>query len=348
MGSLVDPSRPAPAVPVSRTGTGLGRARALGALAQVGIPATGLRRVASVTNEVWLTDDYVVRVNRDASMRLRREAVLSNVLPDGVGYPGVVQYGGEPGSDWLVMPRVPGLPLSRSWPTMSEETRRRAVREVVERLRLVHETPCPRLDGLHDAPQLLDPAELGRHAVGRLLEALQRAGRLPHVDAGIMVEAAELVRDLADVLDPFDEQSIVHGDLTFENVLWDGEKVTAILDFEFARPGPPDLDLDVLLRFAALPHLHVAPDYEDQTKAEDYQQVPWWLAEDYPELFAHDRQFDRVRLYSLAWDVRELLAFPPLGSQRSLHPFHPYRRIIRVLRGTSYLDKFNGKVVLDY
>lgn len=348
MGSAVDPSRLPPVVPLSRTGTGLGRARALSALGQVGIPATNLHRVPSVTNEVWLTDDYVVRVNRDASMRLRREAVLSNVLPDGVQYPGVVQYGGEPGSDWLILPRVPGRPLSRWWPTMTEDDRRSAVRQVADRLRLVHATPCPRLDGLHDVPQLLDPAERGSHAVGRLLDALRRASSLPHVDAGIMSEASGFVLELADVLDPFDQKTLVHGDLTFENVLWDGEKVTAILDFEFARPGPPDLDLDVLLRFAALPHLHVAPDYEDQTRAEDYEALPWWLAEDYPELFAHPRQFDRTRLYSLAWDVREMLAYPPLGSQRSLHPFHPYRRIIRVLRGTSYLDKFNGKVVLEY
>lgn len=348
MRCLVDPSRPAPAVPLSRAGTGLGRARALAALAQVGISAQGLERVPSVTNEVWLTAEYVVRVNRDASMRLRREAVLSNVLPDGVGYPGVVQYGGEPGSDWLIMPRVPGRPLSRWWPTMSEGRRREAVRQIADRLRLVHETGCPRLDGLHDAPQLLDPAEHGVHAVGRLLDAMQRAGRLPHVDAGIMAEAAGLVCDLAPALDPFDQQTIVHGDLTFENVLWDGERVTALLDFEFARPGPPDLDLDVLLRFAALPSLHVASDYEDQTRSEDYESVPWWLAEDYPELFAHERQFDRVRIYSLAWDVRELLAFPPLGSQRSLHPHHPYRRLVKVLRGTSYLDRFNGKTVIEY
>lgn len=344
----MDNSRPLPAVHVSRAGTGLGRARALQALAQVGIAAREVERVPSVTNEVWLTDEYVVRVNRDASMRLRREAVLSSVLPDGVGYPGVIQYGGEHGNDWLIMPRLPGRPLSRWWPTMSEQRRRDAVRQIAERLRLVHQTPCPRLDGLHDVPQLLDPADRGRHAVARLLEALDKAGRLPKVDAGIMVEAADLVRGLAPALDPFDHQTIVHGDLTFENVLWDGERVTAILDFEFARPGPPDLDLDVILRFSALPSLHVAPDYEAETRAEDYEKLPWWLAEDYPELFANPRQFDRVRIYSLAWDVRELLLFPPMASRQALHPHHPYQRIIRVLRGTSYLDRFNGKVVIEY
>ncbi|MEZ5204104.1 MAG: aminoglycoside phosphotransferase family protein [Acidimicrobiales bacterium] len=248
--------------------TGLGRARALGALAAVGLPAFNLERADSVTNEVWLTDDYVVRVNRDASLRLHREAVLSQVLPDEVGYPTLIQHGGETGSDWLVVTRLPGVPLSRAWPEMSVASRREAVRQVATRLRAVHATRCPRLEGLHDVPQLLDPAPTGSQAVQRLLNQLQRAATWPNVDPGLMADAIELVSSTAAALDPFDVPTIVHGDLSFENMLWDGAKVTALLDFEFARPGPPDLDLDVLMRFCALPHLHVPLEYEARTPRE--------------------------------------------------------------------------------
>lgn len=289
-----------------------------------------------------------MRVNRDASLRLHREAVLSQVLPEEVGYPQLIQHGGEIGSDWLVVKRLPGVPLSRAWPTMTLGQRREAVRQVAERLRIVHQTPCPRLDGLHDVPQLLDPAPSGSEAVQRLLNAIERAASLPHVDRSLLADASALVRSTASALDPFDAPTIVHGDLTFENILWDGAEVTALLDFEYARPGPPDLDLDVLLRFTALPHLHVAPDYEHLTKAADYEDVPWWFAEDYPELFADPRQLDRVRLYSLAWDVRELLEFPPQEALSRLHKHHPYQRLSQVLRGTHYLDRFNGEASVHY
>jgi len=328
--------------------TGLGRARALAALRAVGVPSTGLVRADSVTNEVWLTTDYAVRINRDASLRLHREAVLSQILPDEVGYPDLIQHGGEVGSDWLVAQRLPGIPLSRAWPTLGVDQRREAVRQVADRLRAVHETVCPRLEGLHDVPQLLDPAPTGSQAVGRLLDGLDKAAKLPNVDASLMRDARDVVLVTASALDPFDVPTIVHGDLTFENILWDDGQVVALLDFEYARPGPPDLDLDVLLRFCALPHLHVAPDYEHLTKAEDYADVPWWLAEDYPELFAHPRQFERVRLYSLAWDVNELLEFPPQEPLTRLHKHHPYQRLSQVLRGTHYLDRFNGDPSLHY
>lgn len=330
------------------TGTGLGRARAMRALSETGISTDGLVRADSVTNEVWLTPRYVVRVNRDAGFRLHREAVLSHVLPPEVGYPELVQHGGEVGDDWLVLERKPGIPLSRAWPSMTDADRRLAVSQVAVRLKAVHSTPCPRLDGLNDVPQLLDPARRGAVAVGRLVEAFEKLARHPMIDGGLMGAAVDHVVAHADALDPFDADRVVHGDLTFENVLWDGEQVTALLDFEFARPGPADLDLDVLLRFISMPELHVAPDYEDQTRAEDYVDVPWWLAEDYPELFAHPRQLERVRLYSLAWDAKELLEYPPAKPARELHRLHPYRRLANTLNGNSYLDRLNGTPVMEF
>lgn len=343
----MDRSRIAPSLTASMP-TGLGRARAMGALAAVGASVASLHRADSVTNEVWLTPELAVRVNRDASLRLHREAVLSQALPDAVGYPPLVMHGGEVGSDWLVTQRLPGVPLSWAWPTMATTQRREAVGRVAERLRAVHATPCPRLDGLHDIPHLLDAAPTGRGATARLLSALRRAGQLDHVDAALMDDAAAMVVATADALDPFDAQTIVHGDLTFENILWDEDHVTALLDFEYARAGPPDLDLDVLLRFVAMPHLHVAADYEDQTRAADYADVPWWFAEDYPELFAHPRQLERMRLYSVAWNVRELLAFPPTEPLPRLHHDHAYQRLAQLLRGTSYLDRMNGAPALDF
>ena len=56
------------------------------------------------------------------------------------------------------------------------------------------------------------------------------------------------------------------------------------------------------------------------------------------------RQLSRPRADSVAFDleagITQVLSLGP-------EP-HPYRRIVRVLRGTSYLDKFNGKTILDY
>jgi hygromycin-B 7''-O-kinase len=318
--------------------------RARRALASVGVrPDQPLEPVPSVNNEVWMTSEVVVRVSCRPDQRLRREAQLAQILPNDVGYPPLLGYGAEMGSEWLVLHRLPGLPLSRCWPTMTPTDRRRSIAELAARLRLIHATPTPALPPLRHLPQLLDPAPSGDLAVARLVVSLDHAARLEHVDRGVTDALTEVVTTLAPHLDPFTARTLIHGDLSFENLLWDPHegRLVGILDFEWARGAPPDLDLDVLLRFCAMPDLHVPSTYAGATHARDYAEVPRWLAEDYPELFASPNQLDRCRLFAIAWDVEELLAYPPLVGASHLDARHPYRRLQSLLVGDSHLDRMD-------
>jgi hypothetical protein len=73
----------------------------------------------------------------------------------------------------------------------------------------------------------------------------------------------------------------------------------------------------------------------DQTVAEAYEDVPSWLAEDYPALFAAPRLLDRLRIYAIAFEVRQVLMHPPAGASS---PHHPLHRLVRLLTRRSYLD----------
>ena len=321
-------------------------ARARQALAEAGLPLDlTLERASSVTNEVWLSDRYVVRINRQPNQRLRREAAIGPLLPAEVGYPAVEAYGGQLGKDWLIVHRVPGRPLSRCWPGMTRDERRRAVGQIADKLRALHRFDCPDDVPPDDAPQLLDPHTF--RAVDPLLAALDRAATLPHVDPALVDRVRSIVLDTCSTIEPYDQPTFIHGDVTFENVLWDGHAVTALLDFEFSRNAPADVDLDVLLRFCAFPYLHVAEDYERDTRAIDYAEVPFWLAEDYPELLGFPHQFERLRLYSIAYDVHDVLTVPPSRSIRQLSPHHALRRLERTVEGMSHLDQLAGNDKAD-
>ena len=317
-------------------------ARARKALEEAGLdPTVELTRASSVTNEVWLTPKHVIRVNRHPNQRLRREAYLGPLLPADVGYPTIVAYGGEVGADFLIVERRPGGVLSRAWPSMSRDERRRAVAQLATVMRRLHDQPTPPELPPTASPQLLSTTTL--RAVELLLEGIDRARSLDHVEPGMLADLRVIVETDGPALDPYPEDHLIHGDLHFENVLWDGYVITALLDFEYARPGPPDLDLDVLLRFCALPFLHVAEDYEDQTRAEDYAEIPWWLADEYPELFDRPYLYERVRLYDIAYGVRELLEMPPPAPAGQLSPHHAVNRLARVIQGESHVDLYAGK-----
>jgi len=318
----------------------LALARARLALSSAGLdPQEPIERVSSVTNEVWLSPRYAVRVNRRMDGRLRREALLGPQLPPEIGYPDVVACGSGGGIDWLVVRRRPGIVLSRAWPDLSLDARRSAIAQLARKLRVLHQTVFPKDVPPLDSAPLIDPR--ATRCVDPLLRALQHAARLPHVDPAVLADAGTFVQTHAAVLEPCREKTVIHGDLTFENVLWDpaSSSVSAILDFEWSRAAPADVDLDVLLRFCAYPALHVAEDYEAVTRAEDYSAVPWWLGEEYPALFERPSQLERMKLYALAFDVRELLQFPPKVDVKALPEAHPYHRIRRMLRGFSHLDR---------
>jgi hygromycin-B 7''-O-kinase len=321
-------------------------ARARHALAEAGLPTdVELVRADSVTNEVWLTETHVIRVNRRISSRLRREAVLAPHLPTGCRYPRVVAYGGETGRDWLVTERLPGVPLVRAWPSLDEDARHDAVAQTAAMVRELHRVATP--DDLPHAdrpPQLLDPDRLP--VVAPLLDALDELDDLLPGGPGLIADARHLVLQSSAVLTPFGTEHLIHGDLHLGNVLWQDGRVTGLLDLEFARGAPADLDLDMLLRFCSHPDWFVPRDLEHVTQAADYRDVPRWFRDEYPEVFAHEYILERMLLYSLAHDIHDLLVqlrdHPLEVRPEGLPDYHAYKRIDHVLRGRSYLHRLAG------
>ena len=312
--------------------------RARKVLGEAGIRDAGaLERVPSVLNEVWYAGPYVIRISANPdSRRLRYESLLAAHLPKAVKYPEIVTYGRSNVAEWLIVRRVEGEPLSRAWPEMSERQRRDAVEEIGGALRELHQVAVPPIEGL--APPFLGETLECPHQLpaSRIRQLLEQARGLPGVSHTVLDQAHVLVDEAESALDPA-PVNLIHGDLHFENVLWDGNQISAILDFEFARPEAPDVDLDVILRFCADPFLHVADDYAHLARRSDYREVPAWLRDAYPEIFAHPRVQERLSVYSLSYELRHLLLRPPTGPVDPTETFHPYNRMRRAIEGHSYL-----------
>ena len=315
--------------------------RVLHVLRAAGITDAGRPERVPSANEVWYADPYVVRLTTSpASRRLAHEVSVARMLPPGVPYPPIVHHGADDLCEWLITVRVPGQALSRAWTGMSEQERCEAVTQlggVMRRLHRVHERRAP--DRAIRPPFLEgDTLECPHQLPGkRILELVDRARLLPHVDPTVLDAAADLVGAYADALDE-EATALVHGDLHFENVMWDGESITALLDLEWARLGSADIDLDVLLRFCAAPFLHVAGDYAHLARRQDYREVPRWLRHAYPALFGHPRLRERLTLYNLSYDLRGLLLDPPAGRPEGLEPYHPYNRVRRLVSGDTHLE----------
>lgn len=328
---------------------GFAEIRARKALQEAGLPHDGpLARANSTRNEVFIATDHVIRFNQMPNQRLSREAALCHSLPDHSWTPEVVAYGGRPGSDYLIVSRRPGNSLSRCWPHMARAERKDAIQQFTRYLRELHRLPaCDRVPAMDWTPHLLG----GETPTAALMAGLDRLDGLPGIDRGLVAGARDIVADIGDCLADFDDSRLVHGDLSLENVLWDGRTVTAIVDFEWCRGGPADLDLDVLARYFAIPHAHVSAEAERWQRPEDYDEVPGWMATVYPELFSHPRLEDRLLIFALAFEVRDTLSNPPPANKRDLDELHPYYRLDHLVATEGHvgtlLDHLNKPLALS-
>ena len=61
---------------------------------------------------------------------------------------------------------------------------------------------------------------------------------------------------------------VLHGDFGLHNLIWEGDRLSGVIDFELARPGHPEEDAV----FAALRVAHLRPD--EMAKAVGFDEVP--------------------------------------------------------------------------
>jgi Ser/Thr protein kinase RdoA (MazF antagonist) len=194
-------------------------------------------------------------------------------------------------------------------------------------LRALHSWPVPQeLAAMLKRPEDPDPlrragSELVLLPPSAALGLIPLAGQLPFVDHGVLDAAAERLAELGSVMTA-DGEVLLHGDFYLGNVLVHADHVSALIDLEFSRMGPRDLELISVVR---------ALDAETRL---GLQRPPLlaWLAADYPELFAAADLDRRLWLYALAYTIRQILFWPPDRAEADdlevTHPLHTLRRLI--------------------
>jgi aminoglycoside phosphotransferase len=260
-------------------------------------PVDSARLVPSNNNDVWRLETGYLRVAwRGDRSRLAREAELLERLRGLVPVPEVLDRGGDDRLSWSLTTGMPDLLLSicacsQRLPGEDPDPLRRAGSEVV----------------------LMPPSAV--------LGLIPLAGQLPFVDHGVLDAAGERLRELGDLATD-DDEVLLHGDFYLGNVLIDGDHVSALIDLEFSRMGPRDLELISVVR--AL---------DAETRLGIWRPpLLAWLAEDYPELFGAADQRRRLWLYALAYTIRQIIFWPPdraeAGGLEVTHPLHTLRRLI--------------------
>ncbi len=290
--------------------------------------------VESNSNDAWLIGDAVLRVCwRGDRTRFLREAHLVAALPPSIPHAPLVGFGSYEDLTWTLHERVAGEVLSAIWLDVSAAELREIIAQFGSILAALHDwSPPADVDLLltdheravpHGIEAIVD-ADLVPLPVSRLMALVEAAKGLDYVDAAVLACAADRISELASA-DPFAAPwpHIVHGDAVFGNVIVQAGEITALLDFEWARRGPRDLELVSVIRML-----------EDARtlRGSVIPPVLHWLREDYPRLFEAPDLEHRLWLYALAYTVRAIVFWPPDRPETRLDPVHQLHRLRRLMQ----------------
>ena len=305
------------------------RLRLVAEAAKLTIDATPIP-LPSDSNDAWKIGELVLRICwRGDRTRLQREALVLEHLPDEVPHVRLVAAGVIDDLSWTLTHWVPGTMLSHGWADRDRTQRRTAAEQLGHALRALHAwEPSPEVRAALAArsaqPDTSDVigADLNPLPVDRALRLLEPATHLENVDQQLVVQLGEEIKRLRPI-DPLRNPSdgvVIHGDAHLNNVIWDGMRLVALLDYEWGRLGPPDLELQPLLA------------------SDDATALIRSVVDAYPPIAAHPRFVERLWLYDLSATLRDLLVKAPLPATDDLPPWHPKRRLPMVLAGPGYIE----------
>jgi len=238
--------------------------------------------VESGSNDTWFVSaETVLQVcYRGDVDRLMREAELLAVLPDGVPGPAVLDHGRDQLMSWILVKRVRAGSLWQAWGSEPGAVLRSYVRQLAQIMRDLHSwqpparvlaryaaAECPEAE---TDPVAIAASTLTPFSVSHLARLIGHACAAPWTDQDVLdTIAARLAQVAGRITISRDADVLLHGDCTPANVLVRDGRVVALLDFEWSRRGPRDIEV-TLPAFSAW--------------AGGPPMLPW-LAESYPELF---------------------------------------------------------------
>lgn len=263
--------------------------------------------IASESNDVWQVDDFFIRICwRGDEQRMFRETIVARALPDSIPYPEIVRIGELGNCSWMITKRVLGQPLSIVWPTLTNQEKIDSARQYARLLKNLHAWTPPQevvslLEKNNDnfvTAQAIVGTDVNPLPINRVLTVIEALRTLSNIDTELLDKITTKILTIKPQ-DPLIAEGlvVVHGDASMTNILWHKNKITALLDFEWVRMGPRDLELVAILGF-------MREKFTD--KKEGYDLIIVALKKEYPELFKSPNLLDRLWLYEAAYGLRQL------------------------------------------
>lgn len=237
---------------------------------------------AGFTNTIYRVGPYIVRIctNPNNEERFKTEIDFYNSNKDNPNIPKL--YIGDTSKSivpyyYEIIERIEGHTLYEVWYQLPSKERKQIVLSIISILKSIHK-------------KAKETYNFGNFIKEKLLALL--------TDCNIN---DDLFKSLLILCDKYFEDSTlyqIHGDLHFDNFIYNDSKVT-LLDFERSITAPLDYDFRIFNRYARTPWLWASSDTDMLTIESDYQDLMPLFIEHYEELRNIPYLKERLSIYEI-------------------------------------------------
>jgi aminoglycoside phosphotransferase (APT) family kinase protein len=257
-------------------------------------------------NQVFLVNHaYVVRIGMGeaASTRLQQETALLQSLEEQICVPKVFALGQYEDCTYQIQVFINGQKLYWVWKDLSAEQKDRIMEELAGYLKVLHQRTCPGFGSLMGEKTHPSWRDFCAYCLECTLDELKRY-RVKLDPAVVELVRERFERDQEWLCEG--TPCLIHRDLWLGNILVEGGRITAILDFEFSMYAPADYELLLVEEFCLYPN-DFAEGGKDIFSVADFADVLGYLNKHYPGMFSFQNLRKRLDLYHLIYALSSYL-----------------------------------------
>ena len=257
-------------------------------------------------NAVLLVDGkQILRIGmrEDAGRRLEHEAILLQNLAGQLPVAKVLAFGQEQGFFYQVQQFMPGQKLYAIWKTLRADEQDTIAAELAASLKILHSANFPDFgEGQQDSKRYAAWIDYLTDKFQTTVEEIR--DRHIRMVPGFIEMAVDYFEEHKNVLQD-GVPTLVHSDMNLTNILVENGKVSAILDFEFARQAPADYELQAIEAFCLYPNDWAEEGNEVFCTADFANLIPL-IRKHYPELFEIRNLRERLNVYHVVRRPQQL------------------------------------------
>jgi aminoglycoside phosphotransferase (APT) family kinase protein len=250
------------------------------------------------SNDVFTIDNkYILKSWDPKNIHLfRKELWCLNALKDKVPVPKLLCFdtkGEVVGQPYIVMEKMPGIPLINAWQNLKDDIKSQIVREICNHLKTINSLDTSAVPELfNQIPSWQD-----------WIESEFRKNLVRMEESGIYEpNTIRKVKIRMDILLPaLKEQNmkVSYYDVHFGNFLIDNNRISAVIDLERVEWVSIDYALNWVNRMSYDPE-----EYIEDPKEKEFEKILPLFEKHYPELFQFDDLEKRLEAYTILSEMR--------------------------------------------